>query len=353
PPDDEDEEIEEEHVRRYDATFAEDEEEIEFSQKVSFNELCNAFRTFAANRGVSVEMSSVRAMLASMASGKVLFISCKNKEVLPAFTDVLCEYFGIYGRVTASDEWNTQEDLLWKKGSSADDYVLSDVSNAINSAAKTPERNFFIMLENVSMHNLNDYFSAFLDYANFPSEEHILNFSEDVSLRLPNNICFLLMPSNDNFAEELNPAVAHASMLVDMVVSKGAVPSQPAEEEIKVISRMALEELISEAREQFFVSEPVWKKLDDFTEAVNATERFAIDNKSLLQLEKYTSVLMECGGDENEVVVNMFISKILLLLKASKAYRKENGGKTLYGIIEKLFSEENLSAVQRALVSNV
>ena len=62
---------------------------------------------------------------------------------------------------------------------------------------------------------------------------------------------------------------------------------------------------------------------------------------------------MECGGDESEAIINMFISKILLLLKVSKAYRKEDGGKTLYGIIEKLFSEENLSAVQRALVSNV
>ena len=353
PPDDDEEEAEEEHIRRYDATFAEDEEEIEFSQKVSFSELCSAFRTFASNRGLSVEISSIRSLFSAMTSGKVLFVSCKNKEVLPALNDVLCEYFAIYGRVTASDEWKSQEDLLWKKGSSADDYVLSEVSNAINSAAKTPERNCFIMLENVSMGNINDYFSPFLDYANFPSEEHILNLSEDVSLEMPDNICFLLVPADDNFTEELTPAVAHAAMLVDMVVSKTAVPATKAEEEIKVLSRAALDELIGEAREQFFVGETVWKKLDDFTDAVNATERFSIDNKSLLQLEKYTSVLMECGGDENETIVNMFTVKILLLLKVSKAYRKENGGKILYGLIEKLFSEENLSAVQRALVSGV
>ncbi len=352
-PDDGEDEAEEEHIRRYDATFAEDEDEIEFSSKVSFSELCSAFRIFASNRGLSVEISSVRSLFSAMTSGKVLFISCKNKEVLPALTDVLCEYFAINGRVTASDEWKTQEDLLWKKGGSADDYVPSEVSNAINSAVKTPERNCFIMLENVSMHNLCDYFPTFLDYANFPSEEHILNLGEDVSLEIPDNISFLIVPSADNFTEELTPAVAHAGMLVDMVVSKVAAPATKAEEEIKVLSRAALDELISEAREQFFVSEAVWKKLDDFTEAVNVAERFAIDNKSLLQLEKYTSVLMECGADENETIINMFTAKILLLLKVSKAYRKENGGKTLYGIIEKLFSEENLNAVQRALVSGV
>ena len=103
----------------------------------------------------------------------------------------------------------------------------------------------------------------------------------------------------------------------------------------------------------FYLSETVGKKLDEFTAAVNATEKFGIDNKSLLQLEKYTSVLMDCGGDEHEAVTGMFISKIVPLLKVSRAYKKESGGKTLYGIIEKLFGEENLSAVQRALVSNV
>lgn len=354
PVEDEEEETktEEEVARRYDATFAEEAEEIELSPKVSFNELCSAFRTFAANRGLTVEVSSVRAMLAAMVSGRVLFVSCKNKETLPAFIDALCEYFGIFGRVTASDEWKSQEDLLWKKGGSVGDYVLSDFSNAINSSCKTPDRNSFILLENVSTGNLGDYFSAFLDYANFPSEEHVLKFGEDVSLTMPKNLCFLLVPSSDNFTEELTPAAAHAGILVEVLVSKAAVPQTKAEEEIKILSRADLADLMAEAREQFFVSESVWKKLDGFTEAVNASERFSIDNKSLLQLERYTSVLMECGADENEAVVNMFIAKILLLLKVSKAYRKENGGKTLYGIIEKLFGEEDLSAVQRALVSS-
>lgn len=353
PPDEEEEEAEEEHIRRYDATFAEDEEEIEFSPKVSFNELITSFRKYAAEGGVSVELSSVRTMLAALVSGKVVILSCKNREVLPQFIEVFCEYFGVSGRITASDGWKTQEDLLWKKGASADDYVLSEVSNAVNSASKTPERNCFIMLENVNMRNLGDYFSAFLDYANFPSEEHIINFGEEVSLKMPANVGFILIPSDDNFAEELTPAIAHASIVADLVVTKVAAQATETAEEIKMISRASLDELIGEAREQYFVDEAVWKKLDDFTEAVNATEKFSIDNKSLLQLERYTSVLLECGGDENEAVVNMFTAKIIPLLKVSKAYRKENGGKSLYGIIEKLFSEENLSAVQKALVQTV
>lgn len=347
------EEEEEEVVRRYDATFAEEEEEIEFTKQTSFTEMCNAFRTFAAKKGVSVEISSVRSLMAAMTSAKIIVISCKNKDILPAFNDVVCEYFGVSGRTVATENWSSQEDLLWKNGASAEDYVPSDISNAINTSCKTPERNCFMMIENVSMSNLNDYFSTFLNYANFPSEEHTVVFSEDVSLKLPQNICFLLIPSSDNFSEELTPALAHAGIVVDIVAGKTAPVQSTEEDEIKTVSRMALEELVSEAREQFFVAETVWKKIDGFTEAVNATEKFSIDNKSLLQLEKYTSVLMECGGDENEALSNMFTAKIVPLLKVSKAYKKEDGGKTLYGIIEKLFTEENLSSVKRALVANV
>ena len=62
---------------------------------------------------------------------------------------------------------------------------------------------------------------------------------------------------------------------------------------------------------------------------------------------------MECRIEENESLVNMFTAKIILLLKVSKVYRKEKGGAVIYGIIEKLFGDENLSAIQRALVSNV
>ena len=292
-------------------------------------------------------------MLSSMASGRVVFITCKNKDIYPAFCDLLCEYFGISGRISASDEWNKQEDLLWKKSGTAEEYVLSDISNAINYAVKTPERNCFILIENVSMHNLIDYFSAFLDYANFPSEEHTVKFSEDVSLKMPQNICFLLMPKDDNFTEELTPSIAHAGILVDMVVSQCAPNNNLANDEIKVISRLALAELLDEAREKYFINESVWKKLDEFTEAVNATERFSIDNKSLLQIEKYTSVLMDCGGDESEAIINMFTAKIILLLKVCKAYKKDDGGKNIFGIIEKLFDDENLSTIQKALMPGV
>ena len=70
-----------------------------------------------------------------------------------------------------------------------------------------------------------------------------------------------------------------------------------------------------------------------------------------MQLETFTSVLLESGGDENETLSRSFTAKIVPLLKTLKLYRGEDGGKKVYGYIEKIFGEEDLSAIQRSLVT--
>ena len=65
---------------------------------------------------------------------------------------------------------------------------------------------------------------------------------------------------------------------------------------------------------------------------------------------------MECGGDETECVNNIFLAKIVPLLKLTKTYLSDGGEKTAFGFIEKLFGEEDLTKIQRALskaVANV
>ena len=68
-----------------------------------------------------------------------------------------------------------------------------------------------------------------------------------------------------------------------------------------------------------------------------------------MQLEKLTSVILECGGDEAEALSAAFLCKIVPLLKTVGLYKKEGGGKTLFGFIEKLFSDDELTKIQKAL----
>ena len=125
------------------------------------------------------------------------------------------------------------------------------------------------------------------------------------------------------------------------------------ETEVNAISKSALSDLVKEAREEYFLSEKIWKKLDELFETVRATDKIRLGNKNTLQLEKFTSVLLECGGDEAECITDIFLAKIVPLLKLTKSYAQDGGDRTLFGIIEKLFNEEELTKIQRALFKTV
>lgn len=338
-------EAEPEVIRTYDTGFTEGEqEEIEFRENVSFNELCVNFHDYALAWGVEVEASSIRALFAALAAGKMILADAKNKEVLPDFLSALCGYFQESGYVRAEENWQSPADLLWTLD--GDRYVASAFVNAVYSASRTPDKNAIAVIDNVRPSTLRDYFGDFIRYALYPSEEHVWSLTEAATLVLPHNIRYILI-TEDGWAAGLPAEIAAASVQIELIFSRAAAAGEPVE--IKPVSYTAFEDMVREARETQFLSETLWKKWDEMVEAISANERFSIGNKSVLQLERLTAVALDCGADESEAFGLAFTGKIVGLLRTLKTYKQDGGEKTLFGIIEKLFAEEDLSRIQRAL----
>lgn len=331
----------------YDLSFTEGEElEVEH---VTFNEICSNFQSYVRHFGVQVDIASVRSLIAAVSASKIVVVSSKNTEVLPDFLTALSEYFHS-GKVTSAGvEWGATSDLLWKRD--GDKFAVSDFVNSVYSATKAPERLCAAVVDGVKAESITSWFAPFIRYANHPTEEHNLTLNEELSFRLPDNFVYFLSPAEGcgNFPRE----VADACLQLDIALIK----CETGEEvEAKNIPSAELSDLVKDARENFFMSEKVYKKLDELFETVRASEKFGLGNKNTLQLEKFTSVLLECGGDETECVNNIFIAKIVPLLKLTKTYLSDGGEKTVFGFIEKLFGEEDLTKIQRALskaVANV
>lgn len=350
-PEEEEEEKEEEEVvveefKTYDSTFsASAASERKITAEVSLNEMCANFRAFARSKGITVELSSTRALFAAISASKIVMLDTKNRDLLPAFLDVLTEYFGCGGYMAADDSWSAPENLLWQ--AEEDKYVTSVFANAVYAAGTQPEKSCIALLSEVNPENVRSYFRDFIAYALYPSEEHTLVLNEELSLRLPDNIAYILVPKQDA-AEELPLELAHAAMCIEAVISKAEEVGE--ETEIKSVSAKDTAELVREAREKFFLSENIWKRIDELVETVSAKERFFIGNKNTLQLEKLTAVLMECGADESEAFQTVFTAKLVPLLRLLNTYKEEGGDKTVFGIIEKLFAEEDVSRIKKQLV---
>ncbi len=329
----------------YDLSFAEEEEIAVPAEKLSLEELCSDFRDYCKNNGVAAEQSTVRAVISAFASNKIIAVSSKNKEALPAFASALNGYFGAFPITAVGEDCSSENDVMWRQ--TEDKFVVSDFANAVYSATKSPERLFAAVISVENFKNIGGWFGGFIDYANRPAEEKLISLGEELSFPVPQNIRFILVAQE--IPERLPKDIVNACMFIDAVISAAEVPEEKEDTEIKPVSYMLFEETVANSREHNFLNEKIWKKLDSLAEAVNSSERFAFGNKNTLQLEKLTSVILECGGDEAEALSAAFLCKIVPLLKTVGLYKKEGGGKTLFGFIEKLFSDDELTKIQKAL----
>ncbi|MCH5149009.1 MAG: glycoside hydrolase family 3 C-terminal domain-containing protein [Clostridiales bacterium] len=330
--------------RTFDTSFDESEdEEVTFTEHISLSEVCTNFREFALSYGVNIEMTSVRSIMAAVAASKIVVLRCANAEVLPSFLEALGAYFGSSALVETSSDWGGTNDIMWKEG--GDRYVLSEFANAVHAAEKSRAKMCAAILTKVVPDNILAYFKEFVDYANHPTEEKHLTVNDELTIKLPGNITYFVVPEDVNatFPKE----IINCSTFVDLAIS-GA--DKCASVEVKNVAVAEFNDLITTAREEFFLPEKIWKKVDGLVSAVGANEKFDIGNKNILQIEKFTSVIMECGGDEGEAFTQMFTCKIVPLLKNTRAYKQSDGDKNLSGLIEKLFPDEEIAKIKKALV---
>ena len=323
-----------------------EEEDTLVVQKVSLPEMCTNFRDFAFSKGVSIEIPSVRSIFAAIATAKIVFLNSTNTELLPKLLEIINEYFASTGVSQASTEWSSPKDLLWKND--GEKLVVSEFTKAVHQASVEKKKNCVAILNNVSMENLNSYFGQFIQFAIYPTEEHNVAINETLSIKLPTNICYILVPSEYDYLEKISRDVAKASVSIDVVIIE---PEEEHEEvAIKPVNVLDFKELVNEAKEKFYLEEKIWKKIDLFIETIKLSEKFTIGNKNTLQLERFTSVFMECGGDEADAFNAGFSAKYVPILKTLKLYKNENGDRTILSYIEKEFSDEDISKISKTLL---
>lgn len=332
--------------------FEESEEEPENIENVSTAAICLNLKEFAASRGIVLEIASARSLIAAMAASKIVFITSRNASLLPAFEQTLNEYFSAYsGVTTASDSWNSRFDLFWRDD--GDELNLSDFTAAVYSAANEERKHTIVIIDNVDTGNLASYFSTFISYANRPAERWEANLGENVAFTLPDNITYVLVPVGGN-TEAVPPEILSGATVVDVTITSDESQTANAGWVRPVtFTENLLKNMAERSRESFFLSDGVWNKLDALSDNIAREEKFNIDNKNMLQIERYTSVLLDAGADEREAVTAMFLGKLNFLLKNTKTYKAVGGDRKISALIENIFAEEELTKVTNALIKAV
>ena len=328
--------------------FGDEDENVVYDMESSIHAMCDRLMTYSKDRGIIIELSSCRSLISALLSSHIIIVNSKTKELVNDFLVILNDYFGNRGHITQSNEtWNSSFFLVWKKDEKGS-YVKTDFVNDVHNASKYKNSINLSFVTNVDAGNVDAYFKEIIDFANKPSYPHHIRLNQKQVIKIPTNTRFVLVPKDETYLSDASRDLIDASICVELLIRKAeeaktdvVVPSQ--------LSYLHVLEQIGIARKEFYLSEETWKHIDHFVSEINGIESFHLGNKSIIQIEKYSSLLMECGSDEQDALDAVLTNKLVPLLKTLNAYQAETGERTFVKVFEKHFGKENISKTIRAL----
>ena len=328
------------------------EETVTFDNTQSLSQVCDRFMAYSENRGLILELSSVRSIFANLGSTHILFINSKLRDLLDDFITILCEFLGDKTHITTAEEnWVSSFNLAWKKREDGS-YEKTDFVNDVYNSCRFKNNLNVIAIKNVSMDNIDRYFKEFIDYSNYPSYEHYMKLNRTQKIRIPENLLFILTTEDNDYTEKMSYELATASSSVELIMRRNEnVPEEF--EKPDSLSYQYFNELIYEAKKNNYISEDNWKRIDNLEEEINQVEPFSISNKFVLSSERYSSIFMDCGGDEVDALDSILAEKIVPIVKTLKMYKQEGGIKNMVSLFEKHFGDENIPKAKRALQSSL
>ena len=143
--------------------------------------------------------------------------------------------------------------------------------------------------------------------------------------------------------------VANATLSVEVNLRSNQIVDENADIDVKYFTNTLLVNTINKLKENNYIPEDYWKKIDDFEEAFNNLERYQIHNKAMLIYEKFAGALIESGSEMDEVIDYVIASGIIPCLKSTKTYQNSKGDQTIYTMLEKIFGADILQTTERTI----
>ncbi|MGN1295949.1 MAG: glycoside hydrolase family 3 C-terminal domain-containing protein [Bacilli bacterium] len=321
---------------------------IVFDDTSSFTQLCSSFISFAQGKGLQVDYGTVRSIFACLASTHIIVLKNNIKEDTILLMNILNEFLDNIGDVyRVKDDAKTLFDICFEQNEDGKYDKTSFVENIFYSTRMKNNVNL-VMLDNVNMKYAPLMLKDFISYSLNPSKDHIVSFSKRLRMKLPSNLIIVISPTNNNYLDMITNDFAEASIAIDLSIRK-IEPMQDNYEKEKTLSYSYLIDLVKESKKANYLSEDEWKKLDELEEELFKTIKYKFNNKTTLELERYSSVYIDCDGEPIDALSSYIANKIVPILKTLSLGKEENAKEKIYAMLEKYFKEEYLLLAKKVL----
>lgn len=319
-----------------------------FNNSVNLKEVCDNFYSFLVSKGMLLEHKKIRELFSAMGANRLVFIRNKSYTDLK-FLKVLNEFLGNEMYYESAASISSEQELIWvnKHGSAA----TSDFINGICEATKHSNNMNVVSLIDVNLETCNLYLSSVYNFVKNPNEKgsikidmvneaQISQYMTNGKLPISKNIWFLLFISEDSVAT-LPKKIIDDSLLIEIEI-KTVEPKEYSKEH-EVLSFVNFADSITKAREDKYISDELWMKIDEFEQLLKEKYNYTIANGTVRKMEVYASCYNVCGEDE-EASIDSAIANVLLPFIFTKKFVDEETAKVVTKMLSDVFGNSTTAS---------
>lgn len=318
-----------------------------YNPSLTLSLACGRLASFAAERGIALGERNAAKIFSAFCASRLIILNGKSVALAKKLVGVLSEFFGSAAYIDEYSGYRSAEDMMFR--SSADGFKeKSAIARAVFDSPASTKTIHIAALTDVVPGDISAFFMPFTRYVNFPAEGSTITLpssgNAENTFRISPNLWFVFVCAEGANISATDPYIASVAAYLDIDLAATAERENKAEADPFGYYQLTGSERT--ARENYALDEEKgWKRVDKLESYVKKHVAYSSDNKSWTRMEKYASVYLACGGEQQEALDCTVASKMMLPVLASPVTDGE--GYDLLSAIDNAFGEDGAPECKR------
>ena len=323
---------------------------IPYKDGLSLEELCNAFRNFAASQfNLYYKIETIRQMFAGIATSKLIILEGISGTGKTSLAYALGKFFAFDSAIIpVQPSWKDRSELIGYYNEFTKKFNESEFLKALYITTYRKELDV-IVLDEMNLARIEYYFAEFLSVMEMrDTADWLIDLSpamqegdpqqlREGKLLIPQNVVFFGTANNDDSTFTISDKVYDRAISI-FFDDKGR-PFESEHQEALSVPYSQIKGLFDEAINQYPISESMLDKFSQLDNFVIKKFKLAFGNRILKQLDSFIPVFIACGGKEVDGFDFIFTNKILKKFESLNiAFFKEEL-KELMAQLDKLYGK--------------
>ena len=319
---------------------------------LTLEELCNAFRNFAASQlKLYYREDVIKQLFAGMAASKLIILEGISGTGKTSLAFALGKFFKFDSAIIpVQPSWKDRSELLGYYNEFTKKFNETEFLKALYTTTYRQDMDI-IVLDEMNLARIEYYFAEFLSIMEMRDpNDWVIDLipsvlaSDPVNLKegkllIPQNVMFFGTANNDDSTFTISDKVYDRAVSI-FFDDKGR-PFEAANQEAMSFPYSQLKNLYDEAVRQYPISEDMLKKFDTLDNFVIKKFKLAFGNRILKQLDTFIPVYVGCGGSEVDGFDFIFTNKVLKKFESLNIAFLKDELKELDAQLDKMYGKGN------------